>query len=123
MAARSFSINTTPHEAVIGDTKLLLLPEVLGAEFADAYSLLKEAQQAVKDAGDNVGGDELRAINEGMREFINGFLLEESKADFESLKLPDRVLVQLLEYVAELYGGGTKKAGKKVGPGGSPSAS
>ncbi len=118
MASKSFMINTTPHEATIGEAVLLFQPEVLGSSFAEAYSGLKEAQQQLTAAGDNVGSVELLAVNEGMREFVGRFLLPESRAAFDALKLPDRVLVQLLEWVAQLYGGGSGN-----GPGGSSSES
>jgi hypothetical protein len=41
-----------------------------------------------------------------MREFLDSFLLENSRPAFAALKLPNRVLVQMLEYITELYGGG-----------------
>lgn len=118
MASKSFHINTEPHTAVIGDVTLSFEPEVIGAEFASAYSGLKVAQKQITDAGDNVGEAELLAVNAGMREFVGRFLLPESKPDFDALKLPDRVLVQLLEFVASLYGGGSGNV-----PGGSRSGS
>lgn len=111
-------INTEPHVINVGDTRLLLEPEVIGAEFAQAYAGLKQAQKKVKAAKDDVGPDELMAVNAGMRDFLRRFMLPESKEEFDALKLPDRVLVQMLEFVAELYGGGSGNA-----PGGSSSAS
>lgn len=113
MATRTFMINVTPHEAVVGDVTLLFIPETEGAAFADAYASLRTAQEGIKAAGDSIGADELRAVSAGMRAFVSNFLLPESVPDFESLRLPERVLVQLLEYVAELYGGG---AGTKANP-------
>lgn len=118
MAEKSFAINTEPHVANVGPHVLQFEPEVVGAEFAQAYAGLKAAQKKIKDAGDDVGPDELLAVNEGMRQFLDGFLLPESSKLFATLKLPDRVLVQLLEWVAELYGGGSGNA-----PGGSSSES
>lgn len=118
MAEKSFAINTTPHVATVGEHVLKFEPEVIGAEFAQAYAGLKAAQKQVKKAGDDIGPDELLAVNVGMRDFLARFMVPDSKKLFESLKLPDRVLVQLLEWVAELYGGG---AGK--GPGGQSSES
>ena len=118
MAEKSFAINTEPHVATIGDHKLSFVPEVVGAEFADAYAGLKEAHKLVKAAKDGVGPKELKAVNAGMREFLTGFMLPHSAEVFESLKLPDRVLVQLLEWLTALYGGGSGNA-----PGGSSSES
>lgn len=118
MAEKSFMINTEAHVANVGPHVLQFEPEVIGAEFAQAYSGLKQAQKQVKEAGDDIGPDELLAVNAGMREFLARFMLPDSKELFETLRLPDRVLVQLLEWVAELYGGGSGNA-----PGGSSSAS
>jgi hypothetical protein len=118
MAEKSFAINTEPHVATIGEHRLLFEPEVIGAEFAQAYSGLKQAQKQVKAAKDDVGPDELLAVNAGMRDFLRRFMLPDTAELFDTLKLPDRVLVQLLEWVAELYGGSSGN-----GRGGSSSAS
>lgn len=115
---RSFEIRTDPHVINVGSARLLLEAEVIGAEFASAYSGLKAAQRQVSAAGDDIGPDELLAVNEGMRDFLRRFMLPESKEAFDALKLPDRILVQMLEFVAELYGGGSGNA-----PGGSSGAS
>lgn len=120
MAERTFEIRTEPHKANIGTTTLLFEPETNGAAFAGAYAKLKSAQQKLTAAGDNIGEEELTAVNTGMRDFVRRFLLEESKTAFDNLSLPDRVLVQLLEYAAELYGGGS---GKPDAPGTSSSDS
>lgn len=103
---RVFEIRTEPHVAKLGDVSLYLFPEVEGAAFAAAYAGLREAQKSITAAGDNVGPDELAAVNKGMRDFLSSFMTDESRATFTEMKLPDRVLVQLLEFAAELYGGG-----------------
>lgn len=118
MAEKSFALNTDPHVANVGPHRLLFQPEVIGAVFADAYAGLKEAQQGLKAAGENVGAEELTAIHNGMRDFVRRFLLAESATLFDTIQLPDRVLAQLLEYAAELYGSGSGNV-----PGGSSSAS
>jgi hypothetical protein len=107
MANKSFAINTEPHVAEVGPHRFEFEPEVIGAEFADAYADLKEVQSRVKAAGDDLQPEDLKAVNAAMRSFLGGFMLPESLAVFESVKLPDRILVQLLEWVAELYGGGS----------------
>lgn len=121
MASKTFTINQTPHEAIIGDVTLLFVPETSGALFAESYSALREAQASITAAGENVGATELKTVSAGMRHFVESFLLPESLDAFDSLTLPDRVLVQLLEYVAELYGSGS--AGKADADGGPSSAS
>lgn len=107
MASRNFALNTEPHEAVIGSETLLFQPEVIGAEFAQAYAGLKEAQKRMSAAGEEAGADDLLSVNEAMRGFLARLMLPESVKVFDGMQLPDRVLVQLLEWVAELYGGGS----------------
>ena len=130
MATKTFEIRTDPHEAVIGATTLLLEPEVVGAEFAQAYAAIREVQQKVKSAqaskgtstkhakSDGLDADVLTELSESMRQFIRRFMLPDSKTIFDGMRLPDRILVQLMEYVAELYGGGS---GNQVAAGGTSS--
>jgi hypothetical protein len=129
---RTFTLHTDPHEAVVGDTTLLLIPEVEGAAFAQAYADLRAMQDKVNNArgskasgtkhakADNVSPELLVELSATMRGFVRGFLLEESQPVFDGMRLPDRVLVELLEYTAELYGGGS---GNPSGHGGSSSDS
>lgn len=107
MAERVFEIRTEPHVAVVGADRLLFHAEVDGASFVAAYAGLREAQKAITAAGDDVGAEELAAVNKGMREFLTSFMLDESQDLFGTMTLPDRVLVQLLEWTAELFGGGS----------------
>jgi hypothetical protein len=118
VATKSFAINTDPHRAEIGEHTLLFQPEAVGSEFAQAYSGLREVQKQVTAAGDDVDPELLTAVNAEMRAFLARFMLPESQELFATLKLPDRVLVQLMEWVAEIYGGGSGNA-----DGGSSSAS
>lgn len=106
MASKSFTINTEPHTAVIGDTTLSFFPEVSGAAFAGSYADLREAQKAITAAGDNVGSVELVAVSEAMREFLSSFMLDESAKVFDAMTLPERILIQLIEFISELYGSG-----------------
>ena len=134
MATRNFAINTEPHEAVIGGVTLLFEPEVIGAEFAEAYEQLRAVQQKVKGAqagkasstkhakADSVDALVLGELSDAMREFVGTFLVAESREVFASLRLPDRILVQLMEWAAELYGGGSGDAeGNPVAAGGTSS--
>lgn len=109
MATKNFAINTEPHVAKIGDVEISFQPEVVGAEFAQAYAGLREAQKQIKAAGDDVSPEALIAVNTEMRAFVTGFMLPESVKVFNEMRIPDRVLVQLLEWVAELYGGGVEE--------------
>lgn len=117
--SRTFEIRTEPHEAVIGPHTLLLEPEVIGAEFATAYATLREVQRKVRSAepakgsstkhakGDGLNAEILIELSDAMRVFVRKFMLPDSQAVFDGMRVPDRVLVKLMEYVAELYGGGS----------------
>jgi len=130
VATKTFEIRTEPHEAVIGPHVLMLEPEVVGAEFAQAYAQLREVQGKVKSAqggkatstkhtkADGLDADVLTELSEAMRAFVRKFMLPDSQTVFDGMRVPDRVLVQLMEYVAELYGGGS---GNPVAAGGTSS--
>lgn len=118
MATKSFELNTEPHVANVGGTRLLFIPEVVGAEFMSAYGRLREVQSRLSPKrakasstkhADNteVSTEDLIALSDEMRSFLRSFMLPESHATFDGMKLPDRILVQLMEWVAELYGGGS----------------
>lgn len=107
MAGKHFALNTEPHRITIGDVELLLIPEAVGADFAEAYAQLKQVQKRVKGAGDDIESEDLAAISAAMKSFIRRFLLPESVKVFDGMQLPDRILVAVLEHVAELYGGGS----------------
>lgn len=109
MATKSFAIRTEPHVAEIGDHKLLFQPEAAGDEFIDAYAELQEAHKRLDlDPNDLTGvdSDALREASVAVREFLSRFMLPESAEEFGGLRLPDRIYVELLEWVMELYGGG-----------------
>lgn len=116
MAEKTFALNTEPHVAVIGDQRFEFLPEVVGAEFAGSYAKLKDMRDRVRapkgakakaDAADIVDAELLASLSESMRSFIRGFLLPASAEAFDKARLPDRILVELIEWVAALYGGGS----------------
>lgn len=116
MTTRTFTLNTEPHEAIIGDVTLFFEPEVLGAEFVQAYTRLREAQVKVSGtratsskAGKAADTDPkaLLELTQTMRSFVRDLLMPESRETFDGLRLPDRILIQLVEYAAELYGGGS----------------
>ncbi|MFF4391435.1 hypothetical protein ACFY0G_32300 [Streptomyces sp. NPDC001552] len=143
---RTFALNTEPHEAEIGDVVLRFKPEVMGDDFLDGYTRLRDAQSAMGiDTNDlaNVDPETLRTVLAGTRVFLAGLMLPESAEEFarwevvaqghetlsysdpaaaaeaaekldgakvvdRCMRLPDRVLVQLLEWVVELYAGGSR---------------
>jgi len=119
MTTKTFAIRTEPHEAIIGSAVLLFEPEVLGSEFAEAYDTLREVQRKVKAVKGNgssstkhakaedLDTDTLIELSNAMRNFVSRFLLVDSREVFAGLRLPDRVLAELMEYVAELYGSGS----------------
>ncbi|MGH6979060.1 MAG: hypothetical protein ACRED4_07195 [Brevundimonas sp.] len=122
MAEKTFSINTEPHVAIIGNERIEFLPEVVGTDFAEGYAALVEVQQKVNDAkaakssstkhakGPTMDPRMMLELNSGMRTFLSGLMMPESKERFAEMRLPDRILVNLLEWVAELYGGGSGKS-------------
>lgn len=122
MAHKVFEIRTEPHTAEIGGTELYFEAEVIGSVFATAYDALRSVQQKVNAAqggkasstkhakADQVDSSTLAELSDAMRDFVRRFLLPESVDAFDAMRLPDRVLVELLEWVAELYGGGSGKA-------------
>jgi len=148
VAQRTFTLNTEPHKAVVGDTLLHFLPEVLGTEMLDAYAILQAAQQAAKDGGD---AETLRTSLRAVREFLAALMTDESAtllltldvitadnvvaASFtdpaaakassaslpgskvrERLQLPQRILLELLEWVMELHGAGTGASARPTMP-------
>lgn len=159
MASKTFTLNTEPHLAEIGEHKLYFLPEVYGDEFLDAYNRLVEAQKGLAGSDPSeTSTDELRLMYQEMRTFLARLMADESARTFcrfevvplsggehlgpylsreeadeaalevaggatvedRSLRLPDRILVQIMEWVVELYGG---KTGGDSRPTGSSSAS
>lgn len=120
MAERVFKIRTEPHRAVIGDTTLLYEPEAYGSEFVAEYNKLRDVQTRVgrkangtkanssKHAKEpDISAEELAEVNEALRSFITRFLLPESAIVFQKMRVPDRILLELVEFAAELYGGGS----------------
>lgn len=120
MTERVFEIRTEPYRARIGDTVLLFEPEAYGSEFVAEYNKLVEVQSRVgrKAAGSkansnkhakspDIDAEEMAQVNAAMRGFVARFLLPESVPVFESMRIPDRILLQLIEFAAELYGGGS----------------
>lgn len=131
MATKNFVLNTEPHVADIGGTPIRFTPEVFGDEFMEGYqnlrALMKTGEVAEMDPAD------LKALYAGCREFLSGLMADDdSRAAFATLRLPDRVLTELLEWVMEVYSAGRPtgrsggsatsrpKAGTR-GTGGSPS--
>ncbi|WTW95385.1 hypothetical protein OG216_19275 [Streptomycetaceae bacterium NBC_01309] len=153
MARKTFTLNTQPHVAEIGETELLFQPEVMGDEFLDAYSGLQDTTKTLGvDLSDlaNVDVDQLRAVTTALRTFLARLMLPESAERFacwtvqvggkvvgtysssqdaaeaaasrknakvadRSMRLPDRVLVELLEWAVELYGGGSRPTSSSSG--------
>lgn len=125
MATKRFALNTEPHVIEIGDDVFRLLPEVVGSAFADAYTELCFIQDKVKGSkagkAADLDPDTLKKVTQAMKDFTGAFMLDdENRKRWQAAQLPDRILFQVLEYVAELYGGGS---GNLDAPGGQSSAS
>jgi hypothetical protein len=144
VAKKQFALNTSPHEAEIGDATFLFEPEVLGDEFLDRYERLQEANRRLDIDPANMADADLSKVREAtvaMRVFLASLMLPESAHEFARWdvvaggktvsshptpeeaaeaaakrkgatvkdaghRYPDRVLVELMEWVVELYGGG-----------------
>lgn len=152
--SRTFTLNTEPHVATVGETQLLFQPEVMGDEFLDAYEALQASQKQLGVDVNNLAAAEpenLRAVVRALRLFLARLMLPESakilaqwqvvtngqmvsshgtpeeaaeaakKAKGDAtvkdvgMRLPDRVLVELLEWAVELYGGGQRPTGSSSG--------
>jgi hypothetical protein len=160
VATRTFTLNTEPHIAVVGDVELKFQPEVYGDEFLDAYERLQEANRRLGVDVTNLSGVDpakLRATVRSLRGFLARLMLPESAPIIarwdvvskgkvlgtytdpeeaeehvarvkgaelrdESMRLPDRVLVQLLEWAVELYGGGNGQRPPTSSTGSSPAS-
>lgn len=109
MATKKFSLHTEPHVAEIGDELAFeFRPEVDGDEFLDAYDALKE-----RYGGLQLGGTDLKAIQTSdlreaiaaVRAFLTTLMLPDAATRFEDTKLPNRIIMQLLEWAMGIYGG------------------
>lgn len=109
MARISIALNKEPHVVDVDGTELRFQPEVSGAEFAQAYARLQEAQKAAGAGGDSVSTEALLAVAEALREFISDLMLPESREAFAGMRLPDRFLVKMLEFLSEQYGRGASE--------------
>lgn len=111
MATKKFSLHTEPHVAEIGDDLAFAFhPEVDGDAFLDAYDQLKDRYSGLQlDGGaglDGVQTSDLREAISAVRAFLSELMLPEAAARFATTKLPNRIVLQLLEWVMEIYGGG-----------------
>lgn len=109
MASKVFEINETPHDVKIGGVTYLMQPEIGGAAFATRYAALCEVQKQAE--GNEEDPDTLIAVDTAMREFVASFMLPEGREAFLSVELPTRVLIGLIQWTAELYGGGPGNEG------------
>ncbi|MCM1964830.1 hypothetical protein [Streptomyces sp. G1] len=124
MARKSFALNTEPHVADVGGTELQFLPEVESDQFLDAYETLQTAYREARIDPDDlstISADRLRLITGTLRGFLAAFMLPPSAETFAGMKLPDRILIDLMEWVMEVYG--RRPSGSSNGsatPSGSP---
>jgi hypothetical protein len=110
MATKRFSLHTEPHVAEIGDELAFeFQPEVDGDQFLDAYDALKERYSGLQlgDGNDlaQIQTADLREAIGAVRDFLASLMLPQSAAEFATAKLPNRVVMQLLEWAMEIYGG------------------
>ncbi|MDI9829682.1 hypothetical protein [Streptomyces sp. KAU_LT] len=154
MAQKTFTLNTEPHVATLGDTELLFQPETYGDEFLEAYEQFRDAQREKTgvDVEDLQGSsaEQLRAVTRSLRVFLGRMMLPESADLFlrvdvlvggkvvqsfqdreealeyaagldekaavqDALRLPDRILMELLQWVTSLYSGGSRPPTSRSG--------
>jgi len=108
VAERSFEIRTEPHRVNIGALTLLFQPEAVGAEFLGRYEDLQAAQKLIGSPED-ASIEAIQGVTTALTGFIRHFLLPESVEAFEGAVLPTRVLVGVVEFLAEIYGGGSEE--------------
>ena len=87
MATRKFTLNTAPHEAEIGDTTLLFIPEAAGDEFLDGYARLREAQKTATGSAEDSDPGDVRKVTAALREFLADLMIPESKELFTRIDL------------------------------------
>lgn len=120
MASKDFGINEEPHVANVGKHRFLFVPEMVGAKFASAYAKLTDVQKDVKAMSggkasstkhakeESFDPDVMVRVSAAMVDFVCTFLVDDGeRTRFRETTIPDRVLAQLIEWVAELYGGGS----------------
>ena len=110
MATKRFSLHTEPHVAEIGDELAFeFRPEVDGDEFLDAYDALKERYGGLQLGATNdlnaIQTSDLREAIAAVRAFLATLMMPDSATSFETTKLPNRIIMQLLEWAMEVYGG------------------
>jgi hypothetical protein len=110
MATKRFALHTEPHVAEIGDELAFSFrPEVDGDEFLDAYDALKDRYSGLQlgnGADPNaIQTADLREAIGAVRAFLATLMLPESAAEFATTPLPNRIVMQLLEWAMEIYGG------------------
>ena len=120
MAERVFTVRTEPHTARVGNDAFLFVPEAVGAEFVTAYNELQRIQVDVSNRMAPRKGSSSKhpkqaeldvtvvaELEAAMRSFLTGLMLPESHDSFAAAPIPQRVLIELIEWTAELYGGGS----------------
>lgn len=111
---KKFTVNTEPHVAEVGDDEFLFKPEAYTDELIEAWASLRvleeasAATQEKKGDGDKIDPTDLvertKRASSSIRQFIASMMLEESVPRFNEVKLPDRVLIEMMRWVMEVYG-------------------
>lgn len=112
-----FSLNSEPHIAEIGDTELVFQPEADSDQFVDAWAAMQKAKESLE--GQQQTPESIRKGTKEARKFITTFMDQDSAKEFAKMKLPDRILVQLVKWITEIYGnnggGQTRPTGSSNG--------
>lgn len=106
MARRKFEVGKEPHVAEIGDdVELKFVPELVTSELIEPLKALQQAQKRI--LGQNPEQIDVELTQENvvaMRDLLGALMLPDSAEAFASMTLPDRIVVQLVQWVMEVYG-------------------
>lgn len=115
MASKVFHLNEEPHTITVGDYTFLFTPEAGGAEFASAYALLATAQAEAKGAEGANTAEAMSKVSAALKGFVRQFMLPKTVKAFDGAMLPDRVLMGMVEFLAETYAGGNDPGTSSAG--------
>lgn len=110
MTQRTFEVNTEPHVATIGDHQYAFPPEVDTDTMMSAWSKSRVTDEMVDEAvaehPDWTKGEaRSRLATTSIRTFIDALMVDDdTRARFAAHTLPDRVLIDMQNWLLEEYG-------------------
>lgn len=103
---RKFELNTEPHVAEVGEHEFKFKPEVYSDEYLDAWANMQAMLAGLNREDKDPTAIKERAVTSttAIKEFVAALMLPESAELFATIKLPDRVLLEIERWVLEVYG-------------------